>query len=136
MRTWRLLALLLLATPALAELIVGRASMTDGDTLVIGTSKIRLHGIDALDSAQLCKDAAGNGYCYGQATALAPMDRIGAATVSCEPRDTDRYGRTVAVCRKGVEDLDGWLVAQGKAIACWRKARDYVVQEALSQAVP
>ena len=94
-----LLALLLLSGPALAaEPIIGRASVTDGDTVVIHGTRIRLCGIDAPESAQLCQDAAGKNYRCGQQAALALVNRIGEAPISCEPRDTDRYGRTVAVC--------------------------------------
>ena len=35
--------------------ISGVASVTDGDTLRIGSERIRLHGIDALESAQSCR---------------------------------------------------------------------------------
>lgn len=101
------LALIVLAGPALAaEPIVGRPSVTDGDTLVIQGTKIRLHGIDAPESAQTCQDGARKPYRCGQKAALALADKIGQGTVSCEPRDTDRYGRTVAVCRLGSEDLN------------------------------
>ena len=31
--------------------------------------------------------------------------------------DTDRYGRIVAVCRASGEDLNGWMVAHGWALA-------------------
>ena len=125
-----LLAFVLLAAPALAaEPIVGRAFVTDGDTLIIGTTKIRLHGIDAPESAQLCKDAAGKDYRCGQVAALALSDRIGAAPISCDPRDTDKYGRTVAVCSKGTDDLNAWLVAQGHAIAYRTYSQEYVDQE-------
>ncbi len=61
--------------------------------------------------------------------ALALADKIGEANISCEPRDTDRYGRTVAVCRKGDEDLNAWLVSQGYATAYQRYSRDYVQAE-------
>ncbi|WP_244475097.1 thermonuclease family protein [Methylobacterium sp. Leaf99] len=74
--------------------------------------------MDAPESAQTCQDAAGKDYRCGQAAALALSDRIGEAPIACEPRDTDRYGRTVAVCRKGSEDLNAWMVAQGHSIAC------------------
>ena len=58
MRT-ALAALLLLTGPALAaEPIVGRASVTDGDTVVIRGTRIRLHGVDAPESAQLCQDCS------------------------------------------------------------------------------
>jgi endonuclease YncB( thermonuclease family) len=47
--------LILLTGPALAaEPIVGRASVTDGDTVVIRGTRIRLHGIDAPESAPHC----------------------------------------------------------------------------------
>jgi endonuclease YncB( thermonuclease family) len=116
------------------EPIVGRASVTDGDTVVIRDIRIRLHGIDAPESAQTCQDATGKDYRCGQAAALALSDRIGQSPISCEPRDTDRYGRTVAVCRKGGEDLNAWMVAQGHAIAYRRYSPDYVAAEANAKA--
>lgn len=112
-----------------AEPIVGRPSVTDGDTVAIRDIRIRLHGIDSPESGQACQDSAGKKYRCGQAAALALADKIGSSSVSCEPRDTDRYGRTVAVCRLAAEDLNAWMVAQGHAIAYRRYALDYVDQE-------
>ncbi|WP_443136820.1 thermonuclease family protein [Methylobacterium sp. Leaf85] len=102
---------------------------------MIHDTKIRLHGIDAPESAQLCQDGAGKDYRCGQAAALALADQIGAATVSCDPRDTDKYSRTVAVCRKGAEDLNEWMVAQGYAIAYRRYSLDYVPAETTAKAI-
>ncbi|MHC2089494.1 thermonuclease family protein [Methylobacterium sp. CM6244] len=123
-----------LAPAFAAEPITGRATVVDGDTLDIGGTRIRLHGIDAPESGQLCHRRAGEAFRCGQAAALALADRIGSAPVSCDPRDTDKYGRTVAVCRKGVEDLNGWLVAQGHAIAYRRYSEDYVPAEDTAKA--
>ncbi|MCJ2039230.1 thermonuclease family protein [Methylobacterium sp. J-059] len=117
-----------------AEPIIGRASVTDGDTVVIHGTRIRLFGIDAPESAQVCEDAAGKEYRCGQVAALALSDWIGEAPISCEPRDTDRYGRTVAICRKGPEDLNAWMVAQGHAVAFRRYSSDYAGQEAQARA--
>ncbi len=131
----RLFALSLYVAPAYAaEPITGRPSVTDGDTLVIRDIRIRLHGIDAPESAQTCQDKAGKDYRCGQAAALALADYIGEATVTCEPRDTDRYGRTVAVCRKGHEDLNAWMVRQGHAVAYRRYAEDYAAVEGEAKA--
>ncbi len=47
------IALCLLATPSLAD-VAGVASVIDGDTLEIHGQRIRLHGIDAPESRQLC----------------------------------------------------------------------------------
>lgn len=127
---YALAAFILLTVPAFAaEPIMGRASVTDGDTMVIRGTRIRLHGIDTPESAQICQDAAGKPYRCGQVAALALADKIGEANILCEPRDTDRYGRTVAVCRKGDEDLNAWMVSQGLATAYQRYSRDYVQAE-------
>ncbi len=48
------IALCRLATPALAD-VAGTASVIDGDTLEIHGQRIRLHGIDAPESRQLCR---------------------------------------------------------------------------------
>ncbi|MET3415191.1 endonuclease YncB(thermonuclease family) [Methylobacterium sp. 1030] len=131
-----LAVLISFSSPVLAaEPIVGRASVTDGDTVVIRSTRVRLHGIDAPESAQLCQDAAGKTYRCGQAAALALAGRVGEANISCEPRDTDRYGRTVAVCRKGDEDLSAWMVSQGYAMAYQRYSRDYLGAETTARAL-
>ena len=124
-----LLTSLLLSSPALAEPVVGRASVTDGDTLEVAGTKIRLHGIDAPESSQLCQDAAGATVRCGQRAALALAERIGSAPVTCTPRDTDRYGRTVAVCTAGGTSLNAWLVREGHALAYRRYIRAYVPLE-------
>lgn len=135
MRTRFVLALLLLTAPALAEPIVGRASVIDGDTLDVRSTRIRLHGIDAPESGQLCKDGAGKDYRCGQAAALALADHIGMRLVTCDPKDTDRYGRVVAVCRIGVEDLNAWMAREGHAIAYRRYTEDYVNAELTAKAL-
>ncbi len=48
------IALCLLATPALADM-AGVASVIDGDTIEVHGQRIRLHGIDAPESRQLCR---------------------------------------------------------------------------------
>jgi endonuclease YncB( thermonuclease family) len=84
--------------------------------------------IDAPESSQWCsRDQIA--YRCGQEAAFALADKIGFKTVSCLRRDTDRYGRMVAVCTAGGEDLGGWLVSQGYAIAFRRYSLDYVPTE-------
>src|SRR5690606_36901710 len=105
----------------------------DGDTLEIHGTRIRLHGIDAPESRQMC-DAGGRQYRCGQKAALALSDRIGSRTVSCSPRDQDRYGRTVTVCSAGREDLNRWMVAKGWALAYRQYSTDYVAAELAAHA--
>ena len=108
--------------------ISGSAKVIDGDTIKIGSARIRLHGIDAPESAQVCK-ADDKSYRCGTSATLALARRIGNRSVSCEERDRDRYGRVVAVCRAGGEDLNGWLVSEGLALAYRRYSADYVGHE-------
>lgn len=108
---------------------IGRVSVIDGDTIELHGQRIRLHGIDAPESAQLCQRPSGKAWRCGQQAALALADRIGRATVRCEPRDRDRYGRVIAVCFKGAEDLNRWLISAGWAVAYRRYSLDYVTEE-------
>ena len=110
--------------------IVGVASVIDGDTIEIHGQRIRLFGIDAPESSQLCVRPTGERWRCGQRASFALADRIGRATVSCRARDLDRYGRVVAVCFKGSEDLNRWMVANGWAVAYKRYSLDYVADEA------
>jgi endonuclease YncB( thermonuclease family) len=113
--------------PATAE-ISGPAKIVDGNTLKIRNARIRLHGIDAPESAQVCK-AEGKSYRCGASATLALARRIAGKPVSCDERDKDRYGRIVAVCHAGGEDLNGWLVSEGLALAYRHYSTDYVDQE-------
>lgn len=108
--------------------IVGRASVIDGDTIEIRGQRIRLFGIDAPESSQLCT-WDDKPYRCGQQSALALADKIGERTVRCEERDIDRYKRIVAVCYVGSEDIGNWLVKQGWALAFRKYSIDYVSAE-------
>jgi endonuclease YncB( thermonuclease family) len=108
---------------------MGRASVIDGDTLEIHGQRIRLHGIDAPESAQVCRRADQTKWRCGQQAALALQNHIGSQPVTCAKRDTDRYGRVVARCSVGGADINAWLVSEGWAVAYRRFSDDYVGQE-------
>ena len=116
------------ASPAAAQTVTGRASVTDGDTLEIQDVDIRLHGIDAPESAQTCIASSQRWPC-GRRSANALDAKIDRRTVRCEGRDRDRYGRLIAVCYQGSTDLNAWLVRNGWAMAYRRYSRDYVPEE-------
>ena len=121
--------------PSLAaqEIIAGRASVLDGDTIEIRGERIRLFGIDAPESGQMCANANGQSYRCGQKAALVLDARIGEGVVTCERKDTDRYGRIVALCRVYGEDLGAWMVGLGWALAYRAYGTRYVPAEELAR---
>lgn len=129
-----MVCLLLLPIIAAAGPMSGVASVIDGDTLEVHGQRIRLHGIDAPESRQLCRRPGGAAWRCGQQAALALSDRIGRGTVSCAVKDRDRYGRLVAVCSRDREDLNRWMVEQGWAVAYRSYSRDYVAVEDAARA--
>lgn len=101
---------------ALAETIVGRGSIIDGDTLEIHGTRIRLWGVDAPESTQLCRGEDSLPYRCG-AKAAKELDRfIAGRPISCQPVSRDAYGRTVATCAVDDVDLGDWLVQRGLAL--------------------
>jgi endonuclease YncB( thermonuclease family) len=94
---------------------------------------VRLYGIDAPEHDQTCR-RAGRSYACGQEAAAALRAFLGARTVNCVRRDTDRYGRTVAVCSAGGTDVNGWMARQGHALAYREYSTDYVPQENAARA--
>src|SRR6201993_5234032 len=111
-----LLTLLSLWNPALADDLIGQASVIDGDTLEIHGTRVRLGGIDAPESTRLCRGEDSLQYRCG-AKAANDLDAfIARRSVSCTPISLDQYGRTVATCSVDVADLGQWLVSNGLAL--------------------
>jgi endonuclease YncB( thermonuclease family) len=126
-----LCALFVFASAALAASLTGRASIMDGNTLVIHGRLIRLYGIDAPETAQTCSI---NGRRCGEEAAHALSDFIGERPVACDKRELDRDGRIVAVCHVGGEDIGAWMVLQGWALAYSHPSRDYFDEELAARA--
>lgn len=116
------------AVPAYGADLAGQASVIDGDTIEIHGQRIRLHGIDAPESAQKCLRGSERWPC-GRRAAFALADRVANNTVRCDQRDIDRYGRIIATCSVGADDLNAWLVRNGWALAYQRYSKDYVAEE-------
>jgi endonuclease YncB( thermonuclease family) len=98
--------------------ISGRAAVIDGDTIDIAGTRVRFNGIDAPESAQLCRNAKGKNYRCGQAAAKA-LDAWLAKSrpVACTFIEWDRYGRFVGDCQRADgASVAAWLVSAGHAM--------------------
>ena len=114
---------------AAATMPVAAQTVTDGDTIKLNGTTYRLWGIDAPETKQWC-----NGYPAGVIATGTLEKLIKSKTVVCEPKTTDRYGRTVAICRANGEDLGRAMVQLGMALAFTRYSADYVQDEAKAKA--
>jgi len=104
------------ATPATARDLVGQVSIVDGDTLDLHDERIRLWGVDAPESTQLCRGRDRRPYRCGALSANTLDAFTRTKTVRCTPIDDDRYGRIVGRCAVGKIDLGQMLVSRGLAV--------------------
>ena len=126
-----LLTALFAAAHAHAQ-ITGTATVTDGDTLRINDTRIRLHGIDAPEAAQTCIVEDTVWHCGGEA-ALALAHLVADHTITCHQRDIDRYQRIIAECFAGSINLNATMVRHGWALAYRYFSLDYIADETLAR---
>ena len=108
--------LLAISGAAVADELIGQASVIDGDTIEIHGARVRIFGIDAPESDQLCHDARSYQYRCGQKASNALLEFIDRRPVDCVEVDRDRYKRAVSVCTVGGTDIADWLVRNGLAL--------------------
>lgn len=131
-----ILAAVIAAAPALADdvTISGKARVLDGDTLAMGSVRIRLHGIDAAEDGQTCNSANGQTWDCAKAATERLAGLIGDQKVECSVQDRDRYGRLVAVCFAEGVNLNERLVSDGLAWAYRQYSTEYVEVETAAKA--
>lgn len=138
MRFFIFVFFMVFANPLIAgEIISGRASVIDGDTIDIHGSRIRIWGIDAPESNQLCSNANGQDYLCGQKASLALADWLNKSQpIQCEIQYKDKYERFVAKCmRADKQDIGKYMVGKGFALDWPRYSKGYYnkVQESTKQ---
>ena len=107
---------LALCGAAFADDLIGQATVIDGDTIEIHGTRVRIFGIDAPESDQLCRDAHSYQYRCGRKASNALFKFIDRRPVECVGVDRDRYRRAVSVCTVGGTDIADWLVRNGLAL--------------------
>lgn len=123
-----LLAMLLVAArqSGIMDLEGGTYQAADGDSLRRGKLSVRLHGIDAPELGQVCRDGQGRDYRCGHEAMKALAGLISGREILCIMLDEDRYGRAVALCTAGGSDINGEMVRLGWATAYRRHSSAYV----------
>lgn len=101
----------------------------DGDTVEIAGERVRLYGIDAPESDQMCGGEGVPMWACGAWASGEVRARYAGRLADCEALDRDRYGRTVARCAVDGEDMGQALVQSGLAFAYLKYALDYAGDE-------
>ena len=115
---------------------VGKVYVSDGDTIKSKNNKIkiRLHGIDAPEAKQTCKNHDDVKYSCGYRSTVFLKSLINKNQIKCTIKDKDRYGRLIAVCFSGEININATMVREGWAIAYRYYSKDYVNEEEIAKA--
>ena len=112
----------------------GVPRVVDGDTLVIGTTKFRMEGIDAPETDQVCLDARGARWTCGIDARDQLASHIAGRVITCVSNGTDVYHRVLATCSLPRDNLNDWMVQQGWALAYVKYSSAYVLSEQAARA--
>jgi endonuclease YncB( thermonuclease family) len=108
-----------------AEIVSGVPRIVDGDTVQIGSTKIRLEGIDAPETDQLCLDAKGESWACGVASRDQLITFSNNRDWDCDVAGVDRYGRSLGKCFVEGDDINKWMVRSGWALSFARYSHEY-----------
>jgi endonuclease YncB( thermonuclease family) len=100
------------------EVLTGLAEVIDGDSIRLEGRDIRLAGIDAPELRQSCLPSGP--YPCGDVARKALADMLAGSIVTCRVSGRDRYGRHLASCEAGGQDIGAALVRRGFALAYGR----------------
>lgn len=109
--------------------IIGLANVSDGDTVRIEGTRIRLLDIDAPELEQSCNDPDGKAWPCGEIAAGELRKALRGKTLNCQPRGLDQFRRVLATCSlPDGTNINAWMVRQGLAIS-FGYARVYADEE-------
>ncbi|WP_162300868.1 thermonuclease family protein [Alkalilacustris brevis] len=113
------------AHPAGAEILRGPAHVIDGDTIDLGATRIRIHGIDAPERAERCAKANGADWACGLWAQYETERRYQGEVLECRDLGERTHGRVVAQCFHQGRDIALDLIAAGVVQACPRYALEH-----------
>ena len=113
-----------LAVPATsAQDLAGRAIVVDGDTIEVHGTRIRLFGIDAPESAQLCRRADSKQYPWVPMLRKNSLPSLNNDRLCAHQLIVIDTGGSLAVCSIAGVDLGDWMVRSGLAVDFTRHSR-------------
>lgn len=125
---------LMCVTSVHAADLTGVPKIQDGDEVSIGSTRIRLVGVDAPALEQLCLDAKGAHWKCGIAARDELIKHVGKKPWTCHTAQLDRRGRSLAKCTVDGEDIQKWMVQNGWALSFVRYSHAYDSDQKAAQA--
>ena len=119
------------------NIIIGKAIVTDGDSLKIGNDRIRLFGIDAFELNQTCESKKyGKNHKCGRMAKLFLETLVQNRIIHCFYSERDRYKRILGTCFGEVNskindtwELNRMMVYSGYAVAYRKYSKRYIEEE-------
>lgn len=94
----------------------GAFHAADGDSLTIGTERMRLKGIDAPELAQSC-ERGGKPWACGREARDALQRLVSNGAAQCGGSERDQYQRLLVTCSSGDLNINGEMVRTGYAVS-------------------
>ena len=102
----------------------------DGDSLALGTLRIRLQGIDAPELKQECLDIKSKKfYKCGEVARDYLIKLIDYQTIECTNEGLDRYQRQISYCYIGEFNLNREMIISGNAVAYSKYDKSFLKEE-------
>ncbi|MCM1323146.1 MAG: thermonuclease family protein [Acetobacter sp.] len=113
--------------------ITGSATVVHAHIFYIGGRYIRLYGVDAPDTDQVCSNAMGHSYNCGEEAASWVRGWIDQNPIDCYILKVDPNGQNLATCIWGEYDIGAALVGAGWGLANTRETTIYQPYEVKAQ---
>ncbi len=114
-----ILAVLRFLPEAEPVVVSGRASVIDGDSIVVRGVEIRLLGVDAPERDQMCTRNGAEWPCGTRASENL-RNQLHGKIVTCSGNERDVHDRLLAICKVHDSDLNRLLVREGWAVSYGR----------------
>lgn len=113
--------------------ISGSAQVIHAHILYIGGRYVRLFGVDAPDTDQMCSNATGSSYNCGEEAASWVRNWIDQNPIDCYILKVEPNGQDLATCVWGEYDIGAALVGAGWGLANTRETNIYQPYEVKAQ---